>query len=130
MRESALLTASHLCFLLSPQLTTTLSVGRYTNNGRTIEHHLTLMMFTMSFHNINYTLLSLAIIPYLPYGPLMGINAPTFGTKYIGTPPPNECPPPTTHKNTMPSLSGTIQTVVPRAATCEVLSGDVCNLEN
>ena len=46
-----------------------------------IKHHTMFTMFTTPFH-INYTILSLVIISYLCYGPLMGINAPNFGIKY------------------------------------------------
>ena len=62
--------------------------------GLIIKSHLMPTMFTVSFHNINHTILLLVIIPYLHYVPLMGINAPYFGTEYIGTPPPDEYPPP------------------------------------
>ena len=58
--------------------------------GCIFEGHIMLMMFSMPFHNIDYTILSLAIIPYLYYGPLMIINAPNLNTKYAGTPPPRQ----------------------------------------
>ena len=63
-------------------------------NVHIIKHHLTLMIITttMPFHNINYTILSLATIPYLHYGPLICINTTNFETKYARTPPPGWVP--------------------------------------
>ena len=51
-----------------------------------------LTIITMPFHNINYTNLSLAIIPYLHYGLLMDINTPNSKTKYARTLPPGRVP--------------------------------------
>ena len=48
-----------------------------TELGSIIECHLTLTIISMPFHNINYTILTLAITQYLDYDPLMDINAPT-----------------------------------------------------
>ena len=63
-------------------------------NSHIIKHHLMLMIITttMPFHNINYTILSLATIPYLHYSPQMSINTPSFETTYARTPPTGRVP--------------------------------------
>ena len=80
--------------------------------GLIIEHRLMLRIITTPFHNINYTILSLAIAPYLCYDPLMAINAPNFGTKYARMAPPRWLFTSTmARRNTMPNCTYVVNTI-------------------